>query len=199
MAEDGRAGGRLLLGEIGAAHGLRGELRLRSFTQNPADIGRYGPLQDEAGKRQFEIEALRDGPKALIAKFKGVDDRNAAEALAGVKLYAARASLPSAEADEFYYADLIGLEAIGPEGDPLGTVVALHNFCAGDIVELAPADGGPTLLIPFTAATVPEVNIADGYLVLVPPEELAAREDAGAHLSPAERGRSAGPGEGDEQ
>jgi len=166
---------RLLVGEIGAAQGLKGEVRLRSYTQDPAEIAAYGPLQDEAGARSIELEHVRITPKALIARIKGVTTREGAEALNGTKLYIARAALPAREEGEWYVADLIGLEAVDAAGAPLGTVIGVHNFGASDIVEVAPASGGESLLVVFTEATVPEVDIDKGRLVLIPPEELEAK------------------------
>lgn len=163
---------RVLLGEIGAAQGLKGEVRLRSYTQAPADIAAYGPLQDETGAKLIEFERVRVTPKAVIARIKGVTTREAAEALNGTKLYLARAALPERDEDEWYIADLVGLEAVDRQGTLLGTVVAVHNFGAGDIVEIAPADGGANLLVTFTEASVPEVDLEQGRLVLIPPEEL---------------------------
>jgi 16S rRNA processing protein RimM len=163
---------RLLVGEIGAAQGLKGEVRLRSYTQDPAEIAAYGPLQDETGAKLIEIERVRVTPKAVIARVKGVTTREGAEALNGTKLYLARAALPAREEGEWYVADLIGLDAVDTSGAPLGTVVGVHNFGASDLVEVAPANGGETLLVPFTEAAVPEVDIENGRLVLVPPEEL---------------------------
>jgi 16S rRNA processing protein RimM len=162
----------VLLGEIGAAQGLKGEVRLRSYAQDPAAIAAYGPLEDETGSRRYEIESLRVTPKALVARIKGVTSREAAEALTGTKLYVARVRLPEGEADEWYYADLIGLEAVDKTGEPVGTVVAVHNFGAGDIIEIAPAEGGDNLLLPFTESAVPEVDIVNRRLVAVPPKEL---------------------------
>jgi 16S rRNA processing protein RimM len=163
---------RVLVGEIGAAQGLKGEVRLRSYTQQPADIAAYGPLQDETGVRSIEIEHVRVTPKALIARVKGVTTREGAEALNGTKLYLARAALPERGEDEWYVADLIGLDAVSADGAPLGTVVAVHNFGASDIIEVAPAEGGENLLVAFTEAAVPEVDIEKRRLVLVPPEIL---------------------------
>jgi 16S rRNA processing protein RimM len=163
---------RLLVGEIGAAQGLKGEVRLRSYTQDPAEIAAYGPLQDETGAKLIEIEHVRVTPKAVIARVKGVTTREGAEALNGTKLYLARAALPAREEGEWYVADLIGLDAVDTSGAPLGTVVGVHNFGASDLVEVAPANGGETLLVPFTEAAVPEGDIENGRLVLVPPEEL---------------------------
>lgn len=169
----------LLVGEIGAAQGLKGEVRVRSYTQEPTDIAAYGPLRDEAGTKTIEIERVRVTPKALIARIRGVSTREAAEALNHTKLYVARAALPAPADDEWYVADLIGLAAVSPTGAPLGTVAAVHNFGASDIVEIAPVDGGPSQLIAFTDDTVPEIDIAAGRLVLIPPEEIVASEDDG--------------------
>lgn len=163
---------RILLGEIGAAQGLKGEVRLRSYTETPTDIAAYGPLQDETGAHEIEIERVRVTPKALIARIKGVITREAAEALNRTKLYLPRAKLPASEDEAWYVADLIGLEAVDATGAPLGRVVAVNNYGASDIVEIAPAGGGDTLLLTFTEANVPEVDIEGGRLVVVPPEEL---------------------------
>jgi len=167
---------RLLVGEIGAAQGLKGEVRLRSYTQAPADIAAYGPLEDETGAKLIEIEHVRVTPKAVIAHIKGVTTREGAEALTRTKLYLPRDRIPAREAreeGEWYVADLVGLKAVDPQGEIIGTVVAMHNFGASDIVEVALASGGENLLVAFTETTVPEVDIDGGRLVLVPPEELA--------------------------
>lgn len=161
----------VLLGEIGAAQGLKGEVRLRSYTQQPADIAAYGPLQDEAGSRAFEIEHVRVTPKALIARIKGVTTREAAEALNHTRLYLPRSRLPAREDEEWYVADLVGLAAVDTAGEAIGTVVGVHNFGAADIVEVKLAGGAPNLLVTFTEANVPEVDIKGGRIVLVPPEE----------------------------
>ncbi len=161
----------MLLGEIGAAQGLKGEVRIRSFTEEEAAITAYGPLEDEPG-RVVEIEALRATPKALIARVKGVTTREGAEALTGTKLYVPRSRLPEREEEEWYHAELIGLDALDRDGATIGTVVAIQNFGAGDLLELAPASGGPTMLVPFTRETVPEIDVEGGRLTLVPPEGL---------------------------
>jgi 16S rRNA processing protein RimM len=162
---------RLLLGEIGAAQGLKGEVRIRSYTQDPAAIARYGALEDGYGRR-IEIESVRVTPKVLIARIKGVATREEAEALVHTKLYIERARLPEREEDEWYHIDLIGLAAIGKDGEPIGTVVGVHNFGAGDLIEIKPVSGGATALLPFTRDTVPEVDVKGGRLTLVPPEGL---------------------------
>ena len=161
----------VLLGEIGAAQGLKGEVRIRSYTEEQTAIARYGALQDERG-RAIEIESIRVTPKALIARLKGVTTREGAEALARTKLYVPRTRLPEREVDEWYHADLIGLAAISQDGVEIGTVVAVHNFGAGDLIEVRPSSGGPTVLIRFTRDNVPEVDVEGGRLTLIPPQGL---------------------------
>lgn len=161
----------VLLGEIGAAQGLKGEVRLRSYTEEPAAIARYGPLLDERG-RAFEIERVRATPKALIARIKGVATREAAEALVRTKLYVERDRLPERAKEEWYHADLIGLVVFDTEGKRIGVVVSLQNFGAGDLVEVKPEASEATVLVPFTRETVPEVDVEGRRLVLAPPEGL---------------------------
>ena len=162
---------RVLLGEIGAAQGLKGEVRLRSYTQDPAAIARYGALEDEGG-RTVEIVSVRITPKALIASIKGITTREGAEALNHTKLYIPRARLPEREEEEWYHTDLIGLTAFGRDGEEIGTVVAVQNFGAGDLIEIKPKIGGATVLVPFTRDTVPEVDVEGGRLNVAPPEGL---------------------------
>lgn len=163
---------RVLLGEIGAAQGLKGEVRIRSFTEDEAAIADYRPLEDEHG-REVTIEALRVTPKALIARVKGVTTREGAEALTGTKLYVPRSRLPEREEEEeWYHSELIGLAVLDRDGGTIGRVVAIQNFGAGDLLELTPASGGPTVLVPFTRDTVPEIDVEGGRLTLVPPEGL---------------------------
>ena len=160
------AGGRVCLGQIGAAHGVRGEVRLRSFTADPAAIANYGPLETEDG-RVIEIQSLRPAKDHFVATLSGVADRNAAAALVSVKLYVPRERLPKPEEpDEFYHADLVGLAVVDRAGQQLGTVVAIHNFGAGDLIEVRQAEGAPTQLLPFDAATVPEIDVAAGRMVV---------------------------------
>ncbi len=162
----------MLLGEIGRPQGLQGEVRIRSFTAEPQAIAEYGPLEDETGARLFEIKSLRVTPKALSARLKGVESREQAEALTGTKLYVPRSRLPEREEDEWYHSDLIGLAALGPDGATIGTVIAVHNFGAGDLLEIRPLTGGATELMPFTRESVPEVDVEGGWLKVVPPEGL---------------------------
>ena len=172
---------RLLLAQVGAPHGVRGEVRVKAFTGDPLALGSYGPLLTEDG-RALAVERLRPGKGAVIVKFRGVDDRNAAESLRGARLFVERAALPPPEdEDEFYHADLIGLEAVTADGAPLGTIVAVHDFGAGDILDIAPpasADRGRSLLVPFTRACVPEIDLAAGRIVVAPLEEAASDEEA---------------------
>ena len=165
---------RIQVGVFGAPHGVRGELRLKSHTGDPLAIGDYGPLSDDAGRR-FELTALRPvKDDILVVRAKGVADR--AAALTNVKLFIDRAALPQADEEEFYQADLIGLRAETQDGAPVGTVVAVHNHGAGDILEIAP-DAGETLLLPFTRAVAPVVDVAGGRIVVAPPAEIEVREE----------------------
>jgi 16S rRNA processing protein RimM len=162
---------RICVARIGAAHGTGGEVRLWPFTTRAEDVAAYGPLQTGDGTRVFEIVSLRPGKDFMVARLKGVTDRTAAERLCNTDLYVPRERLPCPEPDEFYYADLIGLRADDAAGQTIGTVIAVHNFGAGDILEIAPAAGGETFMLPFSAASVPSVEIAAGRIVAVPPQE----------------------------
>jgi 16S rRNA processing protein RimM len=163
---------RVLLGEIGRPQGLQGKVRIRSFTAEPAAIANYGPLEDETGMLVFEIESLRVTAKALTARLKGVESRDQAEALTGTRLFVPRSRLPEREEGEWYHSDLIGLAALAPDGATIGTVIAVHNFGAGDLLEIGPPGGGATVLMPFTRETVPEVDVEGGWLRIAPPEGL---------------------------
>jgi 16S rRNA processing protein RimM len=160
----------LLIAEIGRPQGLKGELRLRSFAEDPQAIARYSPLEDEGATRRFEIESARSDGKGLVVRIKGIASREDAEVLTGTKLYIPRALLPDAGEEEWYHADLIGLAALDLSGARLGTVLAVHNFGASDLIEIAPAGGGATLLVPFTRDAVPEVDVEGGWIKVVPPE-----------------------------
>jgi 16S rRNA processing protein RimM len=161
---------KILVGVFGAAHGIRGEIRLKSYTAEPAAIGTYGALHDGSGARVFEMEGLRPvGKDMFVARVKGVADRNAAEALNGIELFVARDLLPPPEEEEFYHADLIGLRVENGGGDLLGTIVALHNFGAGDILEIAPprdVQDQTTAMVAFTRALVPVVDVAGGRVTV---------------------------------
>jgi 16S rRNA processing protein RimM len=166
------ADARICLGQIGAPHGVRGEVRLRSFTANPDAIAGYGPLETEDG-HVVKIESLRRAKDHFVARLAGISDREAAERMTNVKLYVLRERLPPPDhADEFYHADLIGLAAVDRGGCNLGIVIAIHNFGAGDLIEIKPASGGVTKILRFDEATVPVVDLAAGRLVVELPAEF---------------------------
>src|SRR4051794_15082156 len=166
---------QICVARIGAPHGVRGAVKLWTFTEDPLSVMQYGPLSTKDGKRQFEVANAREANGHLVATLKGVATREDAERLNGVELYVAREKLPATEADEYYHADLIGLAAVNAAGEPVGRVSAIHNFGAGDIIEIAPMSG-PTMLLPFTNAVVPEVDIAGGRVVIELPEEVEGEE-----------------------
>jgi 16S rRNA processing protein RimM len=166
---------RICVAKIGAAHGVRGEVRLWTFTEDPLAVTHYGPLSTKDGARQFEVMKAREARDHLVATFKGVNDRTAAEKLNGIELYIARDQLPATDDDEYYHSDLIGLAAETTAGEPLGRVIAMHNFGAGDIIEIAPP-AGSTLLLPFSNAVVPTVDIKGGRVVIELPAEIEGDE-----------------------
>lgn len=169
-------GGTVVLGRITAAQGLRGEVRIVTFTEAPENIAAYGPLTGSDG-RTFRIATLRPLKDAtVVALIEGVADRNAAEALAGIELSVTRECLPPADDGEWYYDDLIGLKAVAPDGAELGEIVSVLNHGAGDLLEVRVGDAGQTLLVPFTEAAVPTVDVAGGCVVIVLPEEIDARD-----------------------
>ncbi len=161
------AGRTVLMGAIAGAHGVGGLVRLKSFAERPEDIAAYGPLSGEDGGR-FEVEVRGRAKGALVARIAGVEDRDAAERLKGTRLYLPRAALPPPEPGEFYHADLVGLRAERPDGAPVGEVVAAHDFGAGDLIEVRLAGSRKTVLLPFDAATVPEVDLDGGRLTVDP-------------------------------
>jgi 16S rRNA processing protein RimM len=167
-------GGRICIAKFGAAHGVRGEIRLWPFTEDPLAVANYGPLETEDGKRRFEIATVRAAKDHLVARLKGIDSREDAEKLNGIELYIAREQLPSTDEGEFYHADLIGLAAVTVENASLGRIVAVHNYGAGDIIEIAADAGGETRLLPFSNAVVPTVDLANKRVVIVLPDEIEA-------------------------
>jgi 16S rRNA processing protein RimM len=173
-------GGRICIAKFGAAHGVRGEVRLWPFTADPQSVASYGPLETEDGKRRFEIASVRAAKDHLVARIKGIDSREDAEKLNNLELYVAREKLPATDDDEFYHADLIGLAAVTPDDAPLGRIIAVHNFGAGDIIEIAFANGGGTKLLPFSNAVVPTVDLAAQRAVIVLPDEVDADDPKSA-------------------
>lgn len=159
---------RVCVGLVVGVHGVRGAVRLKSFTEVAADIGRYSPVEDESGTRRWRLRVTGEAKGAVIATLDGIADRDAAEALKGARLYVERARLPATGEDEFLYADLVGLVAVTGEGTRLGRVGAVADHGAGDVLDITLDEGG-SLLLPFTRASVPEVDLANGRLVVVPP------------------------------
>jgi 16S rRNA processing protein RimM len=168
---------RVCLGVVTGPHGVRGAVRIKSFTEEPEGIARYGPLSDETGGRRFELQLIGVAKGVVIARLPGVEDRDQAEALRGLRLHLPRVALPQTEAEEYYHADLIGLEAVLGDGTPVGRVRAVHDFGAGDTLELA-RPGSPPVMVPFTRAVVPSVELAAGRLVLDPPPGLLDEAEA---------------------
>jgi 16S rRNA processing protein RimM len=169
----------ICVARIGAAHGVRGAVKLWTFTEDPLAVKAYGPLVTKDGARQFEVTNAREAKGHLVATLKGVSSREDAERLNGIELYVAREKLPDTDEDEYYHADLIGLAAVSAAGEPLGRVIAIHNFGAGDIIEIAPPSGS-TLLLPFTNAVVPSVDVAGGRVVIELPAEIEGDDPSSA-------------------
>ncbi len=163
----------ILIGVFGAPQGVRGEVRVKSLTGEPGAIGAYGPLTDKSRTRTFTFESLRPlKGDMVVARVAGVSARKAAEALKGAEIFARRSQLPPPSEDEYYYDDLIGLEAIDVAGTPVGKVVSLMNYGAGDVLEIAPVDGGETLLLPFTKGVAQHIDFDAGRIVIEPPREV---------------------------
>ncbi|WP_404401040.1 ribosome maturation factor RimM [Pelagibacterium halotolerans] len=161
---------RILLGKIGAAHGIKGEVRVMSYTEDPLAIADYDPLETDKPGLSISITKARVSKNLVIASVKGVTDRNAAEKLNGVSLYVSRDRLEAPGEDEFYHADLIGLAVRLEDGSELGTVTAVTNFGADDLLDVRLTGTRRSVFLPFTRAVVPEVKLAEGYVVAIPPE-----------------------------
>ena len=161
------SGGRVLLGVVAAPHGVRGLVRIRSYTEDPMAVASYGLLSDESGKKKYRVEALSAAKGAVLARIEGVADRTAAEALRGLRLYVERSALPAAGEREWYEADLVGLAAVGKDGRNWGKVVAFHEFGAGPVMEVSAG-----LMLPFTDEVVPEIDVEGGRVVVDPPAGL---------------------------
>ena len=165
----------VLVGVVTAPHGVRGLVKVKSFTEEPSDLVAYGALSDQAGLRTFQLEIVGEAKGQLIVRMDGIADRNAAEDLKGQKLYIHRSALPEPEEDEFYHADLIGLRTVLSDGSAHGRIKAVHDFGAGDLLEVALESGGMTYL-PFTRDVVPTVDLKSGTATVVPPQEVDAAE-----------------------
>jgi 16S rRNA processing protein RimM len=166
---------QVCVARIGAAHGVRGAVKLWTFTEDPLAVKRYGPLFTKDGTRQFDVTSAREAKGFLVAQFEGITTRDQAERLNGLELYVPREKLPATADDEYYHADLIGLAAVTTDGEPLGRVAAIHNFGAGDILEIAPS-AGATMLLPFSNAVVPTVDLLGGRVVIELPREIRGDE-----------------------
>lgn len=172
MATDSATSKKLLMGRIGSAHGIKGEVRIQSFTEDPMALAGYGALATNRPGLAITILSARTNTNVLVAKLAGVNDRTAAERLNGVELYVDRDLLPPPlDEEDFYHADLIGLEARLADGTVLGEVITVPNFGAGDLIEIRNPRSGDTYLYPFTRRVVPEVNVREGYLVIEVPVE----------------------------
>jgi 16S rRNA processing protein RimM len=172
---------RIVLAHVTAAHGIRGDVTLKTYMDDPHDLADYRPLTDEAGNRRFEITSLRVTTKGVVVHLKGFDDRSAAEALRGVGLYVDRAALPPATDGSYYHVDLIGLTAVDLQGAAIGKVVAVANFGAGSMLEIRVTGARETEYVPFTDRFVPEVDIARSRVVVLMPEMVGEPEPNDGH------------------
>lgn len=173
----------MCVGVVVGAHGVRGAVRIKSFTEDPIDIASYGPVSDETGAKRYRLTLLGEAKGGVVlAGLEGVSDRNAAEALKGVKLWVERSALPPPEEEEFYYSDLVGLRAELADGTEVGRVKGVYDFGGGDVIDITGPGG--SLMLPFTRKAVPLVDVAGGRLVVDPPEWVdgdrqTAEEDGG--------------------
>ncbi len=167
---------RVCVGQIGGAHGVRGIVKVKPFTARPANVAAYGPVSDAEGRRRLVLRLLSLHKGQWRARIDGVEDRAAAEALRGTRLYVDRARLPDPGEDEFYHADLIGLAVELPDGTPFGTVRGLDDHGGGGVIEVTRPDGS-AVVVPFTKAAVPVVDPAAGRLVIDPPPGLLEPPD----------------------
>lgn len=167
---------RVCVGVVGAPHGIKGQVRIRSHTADPLDIAAYGPLETEDGRR-LEIQSLRPSKGVVVATLKGVSDRDGAEALKNLRLYVDRDRLPEPEDGEWYHADLIGLAVVDKDGTAIGTVASVQDFGGGDLLEVVLAETRRTVFVPFTLTVVPDVDIAAGRLVIDPPAGLFEEDE----------------------
>ena len=178
----GQVAGKVCVGVITGVRGLKGDLKVKSFTSDPKDVGAYGPVSDETGGKVLELSVTGMAKDQVVVRIAGVTDRTAAEALKGMQLYVPRDALPAPEDDEYYHADLIGLvaeEAGSADGaEPFGKVRSVYDFGAGDVLEVE-RPSGETVMLPFTRKVVPEVDLTRGRVVVDPPDGLFETPDQG--------------------
>ncbi|MFN7127871.1 MAG: ribosome maturation factor RimM [Brevundimonas sp.] len=166
----------ILVGQIGGGFGVRGEVRVTAFTADPLALTAYGPLLRADGTVALTLSATRPNKSGVVGRAKEIATKEEADALRGLKLYVPRDHFPEPDEDEFYLADLLGVEVRDTAGGIMGTVKSVQNFGADDMLEIAPATGGPTWYLPFTKEATPELHLADGWLLAVPPTEVGERE-----------------------
>lgn len=166
----------ICMGVILAAHGIKGEVKIHPYSQNPEDLVSYGPLYNQSGDKLYELRIKRVQNNAVIATVKGCNDRNAAEQLRGTKLYIPRQALPEPDAEEFYHEDLLNLKVLLPDATEIGIITAVHNFGAGDMLEVALSGSNKTEMLPFTKAVIPHINLAEGFVTYCPPEVIMAKD-----------------------
>ena len=166
-----RSARMICVGTFLGPHGLDGIVKIRSYTGHPEDIASYGPVSDESGGRQFDVCILRSTTKGLVAELSGIEDRSAAEAIKGLKLYVTRSALPELVEGEFYFSDLIGLDAVTMDGLLVGKVKAMDNYGAGDLMEVE-LQNGEALILPFSHDVVPVVDIPGARVVVDPPHDI---------------------------
>ena len=167
----------ILVGRVAGGFGVRGEVRITTFTEDPLSLKRYGALKREDGTPAIVLKTARVAKGGVVARVEGVEDKDAADALRGLRLYVDRDALPKPAEDEFYLVDLIGMRVEDTSGAVLGTVASVPNFGAGDLLEIDKGDGSATCYQPFTRDAVPEVRIADGVVVANPPSEVSEQEE----------------------
>lgn len=167
----------ILVGQVGGAFGVKGEVRITAYTAEPMALLDYGPLLRADGSVGLTLISARPDKNGVVARTREIATKEQADAMRGLKLHVPRDRLPAPDEDEFYLTDLVGLEGRDPDDVVLGTVKSVQNFGAGDMLEIAPAAGGPTWYLPFTREAAPELHIADGWLRIVRPNEVGEREE----------------------
>lgn len=167
----------IAVGRVAGAFGVRGEVRITAFTQEPLALARFRELKRQDGSAGLTLLSARDAKGSIICRCAGIETKEQADALRGLRLFVPREALPAPDEDEFYLADLIGLAVVTPQGETLGSVKSVQDFGAGDILEITPAEGGPTWYLAFTREAVPEVDIASGKLIVIRPTEIVGDEE----------------------